>query len=47
LLCSSDKAKQELAYRPVALQVMLEDCHRWLREEGLTKTALDGGRPAQ
>jgi len=34
LLCGSDKAEKELAYRPVALQVMLEDCHRWLREEG-------------
>lgn len=38
VLCSSDKAEKELAYRPVALQAMLEDCHRWLREEGLIKS---------
>jgi len=37
LLCSSDKAEKELAYRPVALDVMLEECHRWLREEGAGK----------
>ena len=47
LLCSSDKAERELAYRPVALQVMLEDCHRWLCEEGLAKPALDGRRPGR
>ncbi|RLB43596.1 MAG: oxidoreductase [Deltaproteobacteria bacterium] len=47
LLCSSDKAENELAYRPVALQVMLEDCYRWLCEEGLAKSGLDGRRPAQ
>jgi nucleoside-diphosphate-sugar epimerase len=46
LICSSDKARQELAYQPVALQAMLEDCHHWLREEGLTKPALDGRPPA-
>lgn len=38
LLCSSDKAEKELAYRPAALQLMLEDCHRWLREQGLLKS---------
>jgi dihydroflavonol-4-reductase len=37
LLCSSVKAEKELAYRPVALEVMLKDCHRWLREEGARK----------
>ena len=41
LLCSSDKAEKELAYKPIALQVMLEDCHRWLCEEGLINFALD------
>jgi len=31
---TSDKAEQELGYRPVPLQTMLEDCHRWLVENG-------------
>jgi hypothetical protein len=44
LICNSDKAKQALAYQPVALQVMLEDCYHWLCEEGLTKPALDARR---
>jgi len=47
LLCSSDKAEKELAYQPVALQVMLEDCHRWLCEEGVINSVLDGQRSAQ
>jgi len=44
LLCSSDKAEKELAYRPAALQVMLDDCHRWLREEGGRKVGSEAGR---
>jgi nucleoside-diphosphate-sugar epimerase len=47
LLCSSNKAEKELAYQPVALQVMLEDCHQWLCEEGLTNPVLDGRHSAQ
>jgi nucleoside-diphosphate-sugar epimerase len=39
LLCRSDKAIRELNYRPVPLRTMLEDCHRWLVEEGLLKAA--------
>jgi nucleoside-diphosphate-sugar epimerase len=35
LLCSSHKAEQELGYKTVPLQTMLEDCYRWMLEEGL------------
>jgi len=35
LTCRSDRAVRELGYRPVPLRVMLEDCCRWLAEEGL------------
>ena len=35
LLCSSEKAEQELGYRGVPLGPMLEDCHRWMLDEGL------------
>jgi len=35
LICSSDKAREELDYKPVPLQAMLSDCHRWLVKEGL------------
>jgi dihydroflavonol-4-reductase len=35
LICRSDKAIRELGYRPVPLRVMLEDCCRWMKEEGL------------
>jgi nucleoside-diphosphate-sugar epimerase len=35
LLCSSEKAEQELGYRGVPLRTMLEDCHRWMLDEGL------------
>jgi len=38
LVCSSHKAERELGYRPVSLESMLEDCHRWLLEEGLLST---------
>jgi nucleoside-diphosphate-sugar epimerase len=38
LVCSSEKAERELGYRGVPLQTMLEDCHRWMLDEGL----LDG-----
>ena len=33
--CRSDKAIRDLGYRPVPLRQMLEDCHRWLADEGL------------
>lgn len=32
---ASDKARRELGYRPVTLQVMLEDSYRWLNGQGL------------
>jgi nucleoside-diphosphate-sugar epimerase len=35
LLCGSKKAERELGYRSVPLQTMLEDCHRWMLDEGL------------
>jgi|EndMetStandDraft_8_1072994.scaffolds.fasta_scaffold04663_3 dihydroflavonol-4-reductase len=35
LICRSDKAVRELGYRPVPLRVMLEDCCRWMQDEGL------------
>ncbi len=35
LTCRSDKAVRELAYRPVPLRTMLEDCYRWMVGEGL------------
>jgi dihydroflavonol-4-reductase len=33
--CSSEKAKRELGYRETPLRTMLEDCHAWLKGEGL------------
>ncbi len=35
--CSSRRAEQELGYELVPLQVMLEDCCRWLRDSGRLK----------
>ncbi len=35
LICSSEKAERELGYRSAPLQTMLEDCHRWMLDEGL------------
>ncbi len=35
----SDKAVKELGYRTVGLRTMFEDCHRWLRTEGLIPPA--------
>jgi nucleoside-diphosphate-sugar epimerase len=35
LICSSAKAERELGYRCIPLATMLEECHRWLRSEGL------------
>lgn len=32
--CRSGRAETELGYRPVPLKKMLEDCHRWLLDEG-------------
>ena len=34
MICRTDKAVRELSYRPVPLRTMLEDCHRWMAEEG-------------
>src|SRR5262249_46880626 len=31
----SDRAIRELGYRTVALAAMLEDAHRWMKDEGL------------
>lgn len=42
--CRSDKAIRELGYRPAPLREMLEDCHRWLTEEGLLQAWREGGR---
>jgi len=33
--CRSDLAQAELGYRIVPLEVMVEDCYRWMRDEGL------------
>jgi nucleoside-diphosphate-sugar epimerase len=38
LLCSSHKAERELGYRPIPLETMLADCHRWLLEQGLLRS---------
>ena len=35
LTARSDKAVHELGYKPAALRMMLEDCHRWLIREGI------------
>jgi nucleoside-diphosphate-sugar epimerase len=35
LVCSSEKAEQELGYKSISLRSMLEDCHRWLVKEYL------------
>ena len=35
LVCSSEKAEQELGYKSISLRSMLEDCHRWLVKENL------------
>lgn len=32
--CKSHRAERELGYRPVPLKTMLEDCYRWLQDEG-------------
>jgi dihydroflavonol-4-reductase len=37
LVCSSRKAERELGYRPVPLETMLADCHRWLLDQGLLR----------
>jgi dihydroflavonol-4-reductase len=37
LISRSDKAMRELGYRPVPLRTMLEDCYRWMQEEGLVE----------
>jgi nucleoside-diphosphate-sugar epimerase len=37
LVCSSEKAQRELGYQTVPLETMLEDCHRWMAEEGLLR----------
>ena len=34
LFCNSAKAVRELAFRPVPLRPMVEDCYRWMKEEG-------------
>ena len=35
IYCNSQKAERELGYRPQPLQVMLHDCHDWLRQQGM------------
>jgi nucleoside-diphosphate-sugar epimerase len=35
LVCRSDRARHELGYREVPLKVMVEDCYRWMVDEGL------------
>jgi nucleoside-diphosphate-sugar epimerase len=35
LICRDAKAVRELGYRAVPLRTMLEDCYRWMLEEGL------------
>ena len=35
MLCSSARAEEELGYKAVPLRVMVEDCYRWMAEEGL------------
>ena len=42
--CRSDKAIRELGYRLVPLRQMLEDCHRWLADEGLLQAWRERGR---
>lgn len=37
-ICRSDKAARELGYRAVPLREMVEDCYRWMLEEGLLAT---------
>ncbi len=32
---ASDRAISELGYEPVALETMLADAHRWMKDEGL------------
>ena len=33
----SQRAEQELGYRPAPLRTMIEDCWRWLLAEGLVR----------
>lgn len=35
--CKSNRAQEELGYRPVPLAEMLADCRAWMREEGLIR----------
>ena len=34
LYCNSQKAQRELGYKPQPLEVMLRDCHDWLKSQG-------------
>jgi nucleoside-diphosphate-sugar epimerase len=45
--CRSDKAIRDLGYRPVPLRDMLEDCYRWITEEGLLQVWRRSGRPSR
>jgi nucleoside-diphosphate-sugar epimerase len=35
LVCSSEKARRELGYQPAPLHIILQDCHAWMRDEGM------------
>lgn len=35
IYCNSKKARTELGYEPRSLESMLEDCHAWMKKEGL------------
>jgi nucleoside-diphosphate-sugar epimerase len=39
MLCGSEKAQRELGYRCRPLTEMFEDCHAWLRDEGLLRAS--------
>jgi nucleoside-diphosphate-sugar epimerase len=44
LVCRSDKAIQELGYRPLPLRTMLSDCHAWMVAEGVLPPNVQASR---
>lgn len=44
MLCSNDKAQRELGHQPVPLRPMIEECYRWMLEEGRVPRFSSGAR---
>ena len=44
MLCSNDKAHRELGHKPVHLRNMVEECYRWMVQEGRVPQTASGSR---